>query len=93
MRHKFLGKLIPVKPEECSSYHTAVVLTVLISMVTLIFSALEVILFKVYNKKVRHSNTFLCYVIEMFLDTSLGSCGARKLKHFSKKSFDKAVKN
>ena len=65
MRHQFLEKLIPVKPEECSSYHTAVYLTVILSVVTLIFSALEVILYKVYNRKVRHSNS--CGILPFFV--------------------------
>ena len=53
MRHQFLGRLIPVRPEECTSYNTAVCLSILLSAATLICSALEVILFKVYNRKVK----------------------------------------
>ena len=62
MRHQFLGRLTGrVKPEECTSYNTAVYLTVSLSMITIIFSALEVILFKVYNRKVRHSSNLTIY--------------------------------
>ena len=53
-RHQFLGRLIPVRPEECTSYPAAVCLSVLLSAATLICSAVEVILFKVYNRKVGH---------------------------------------